>query len=164
MSTIKVTFTRDRLQVATVEKRFEEICKELFPGTTFHVEKYDPPTTRKERFDRALALVEEANSEFESLKEELDSWLESLPENLQGGSKADELGDAVSELETAVEGCNDVAGAGSLDLEEEGELPTSEEDLQALKDSIEQASESLDGHISGCSDAAGASPEFPSMM
>lgn len=45
------------------------------------------------------SLVEDAKGEIETLAGELTDWKDSMPENLQGGNKADELDSAISELE-----------------------------------------------------------------
>jgi len=44
-------------------------------------------------------MISHAQSDSEELRDELQNWLDNLPENLQGGSKADELESAISELE-----------------------------------------------------------------
>jgi len=36
----------------------------------------------------------------EELKDEISEWQDSIPENLQGGGKADEVSSALDELET----------------------------------------------------------------
>lgn len=48
-----------------------------------------------------LGAIEEAASAAEELKDELQDWLDGLPENLQSGEKADALQEAISALEEA---------------------------------------------------------------
>lgn len=48
-------------------------------------------------------VVENAKSELESLRDELQEWYDNLPESFQNGSKGDELQEAVSSLETATQ-------------------------------------------------------------
>lgn len=43
--------------------------------------------------------IEDAKTEIETLKDELQNWLDNMPDNLQGGSKADELQTAIDDLE-----------------------------------------------------------------
>jgi hypothetical protein len=43
--------------------------------------------------------IETAQSEVECLKEELQNWLDNMPENLQSSNKADELQTAIDDLE-----------------------------------------------------------------
>lgn len=71
--------------------------------TTFGVDVDDlqveklGPETRADRFASARRAV---LSEVEDLKEELQAWRDALPENLQSGSKADELDAAIDQLDT----------------------------------------------------------------
>lgn len=60
--------------------------------------------SRSERLSKALGkmdwgTIEEAQQEVEMLQEELQNWLDNMPENLQSSSKADELQTAIDELE-----------------------------------------------------------------
>lgn len=53
-------------------------------------------------FTRPLKdVVEEAMSEIESLKDELDEWYNNMPESFQQGSKGDELQEAIDGLDSA---------------------------------------------------------------
>jgi hypothetical protein len=45
------------------------------------------------------------------LRDELQNWLDNLPENLQQGSKADELQSAISELDAAISGLEEAESA-----------------------------------------------------
>ena len=56
--------------------------------------------SRATRFDEARGLLSTARETFEELKEELDNWLESMPENLRSGGKADLLEESIDKLET----------------------------------------------------------------
>ena len=47
---------------------------------------------------------------FEELMEELQSWRDGLPENLQSGSKADALDEAIRNLETIISSCDEIEG------------------------------------------------------
>lgn len=52
--------------------------------------------SRATRYDEAQQLVEEAKTRIEELRDELQDWLDALPVNLQGGTKADELQGAIT--------------------------------------------------------------------
>jgi len=54
--------------------------------------------------------VEEASSEFQELRDELQNWLDNLPENLQSSNKADMLETAISQLDDAISSLEDVTG------------------------------------------------------
>jgi predicted RNase H-like nuclease (RuvC/YqgF family) len=66
--------------------------------------------SRAKRFDEAKAKIEEAKSIFEELQEELQSWLDNLPENLQSSSKADSLNEAIDNLNTIISDCDNIDG------------------------------------------------------
>jgi hypothetical protein len=60
---------------------------------------------RKSKYDRMIdttveAAVADALSEFESLGEEMRDWYDNMPENLQSGSKGDEVSEAADQLES----------------------------------------------------------------
>ncbi len=56
-------------------------------------------------------MMEDGKAELESLRDELQDWYNSLPENLQQGGKADELQAAVSELEDMISNAEDLTGS-----------------------------------------------------
>jgi flagellar biosynthesis chaperone FliJ len=66
--------------------------------------------SRRERFEHAMSLVEDAKVQIEELKDELQDWLDNLPENLQNGTKADELNEAISELDDAINDLETASG------------------------------------------------------
>jgi len=86
-------------------------------GASAQITKDDPPSSRADRLNSAMSLVEDAVSEVNDLKDELQNWVDSMPENLQSSSKADEINDAISELEE-VSGSLDqaVSGAQSVSM------------------------------------------------
>jgi len=59
--------------------------------------------SRSERFSKTVEALREARdaafAEMEELRDELQSWLDNIPENLSSGSKAEELETAISELD-----------------------------------------------------------------
>ncbi len=60
--------------------------------------------SRADRLSQALGkmdwgTIEDAQSEVATLKDELQNWLDNMPENLQSSSKADELQTAIDDLE-----------------------------------------------------------------
>lgn len=65
-------------------------------------------------------IIEDAKSTCEELRDELQDWLDNLPENLQGGEKADSLQEAISQLEEAISALEEAEGCEEqsvLDLE-----------------------------------------------
>lgn len=69
------------------------------------------PKSRAERFAAAQSLASDAKAQTEELRDELQSWLDNLPENLQAGTKADELQTAIDELETVISSLEEAEGA-----------------------------------------------------
>ena len=67
--------------------------------------------SRAARFQAALDKVSEAHSDLECLRDELQNWLDNLPENLQSSSKADQLQEAIDELENLINSCEEIEGA-----------------------------------------------------
>ena len=55
--------------------------------------------SRAGRFGEALGLIEQAKNIGEELQEELQDWLDNMPENLQQSSKAEELQEAIDQLD-----------------------------------------------------------------
>lgn len=68
-------------------------------------------SSRAARFDEAQSEASNAKNTMEELRDELQSWLDGMPENMQSGSKADQLNDAISELDTIVGSLEEVEGA-----------------------------------------------------
>jgi hypothetical protein len=66
--------------------------------------------SRATRFSNAIDQVSNAHGIFEELMEELTSWREGLPENLQSSSKADALDEAIQNLETIISSCDEIEG------------------------------------------------------
>jgi hypothetical protein len=55
--------------------------------------------SRRVRYEEIIKTIEDAAMEINNLREELQDWLDNLPENLQDGQKADELMEATEKLE-----------------------------------------------------------------
>jgi uncharacterized coiled-coil DUF342 family protein len=66
--------------------------------------------SRSERLQEALATVSIGRADIEALRDELQSWLDNMPENLQQSSKAGELQEAIDQLETIIEQLEEAEG------------------------------------------------------
>lgn len=86
----------------TVRKLGEKMKEHFGEGVSITLADATPPEGRAERFSAATSLINDARSEIESLRDELQVWKDGLPENLQDGAKAGELDDAISTLEDMV--------------------------------------------------------------
>ena len=108
---IVITVNQKGARVDGIEALIEKHIKMKYPDAAIRVERYDPPESRADRFDEALSFVGDAKSGAEELRDELQEWLDGLPENLQSGSKADELQSAIDELEQFISQCEDAESA-----------------------------------------------------
>lgn len=88
----------------------EKFLKEKYKGITVSIRRDDPPESRADRLAVAESYVEDAKADVECLRDELQDWRDNLPENLQSGSKADELDEAVSALDTIIDSLDSAAG------------------------------------------------------
>jgi len=77
----------------------EKAMREKFPDCIVTVSAHNPPTTRAERFAEAEGQFENAKSTISELKDELEAWHGSLPENLQNGDKANTLQESIDSLD-----------------------------------------------------------------
>lgn len=64
--------------------------------------------SRRARFDDVLNRVEDAMFDITGLKDELENWLDNMPENLQDSAKADMLQEAIDALEEVESALEDV--------------------------------------------------------
>lgn len=110
MATFQISITKKGLTQSAVQKLTMAILKMKSTEGMELSYKRQPavPTTRADRFAAAKAQIDDAKSEMESLKEELETWKDGLPENLQSGSKADELSTAIDNLETIITSLDEV--------------------------------------------------------
>src|SRR2546429_9701427 len=66
--------------------------------------------SRSQRFSDAISTVAVAREQIDELREELQNWLDNMPENLQSSSKADALQEAIDALENIVASLEEVEG------------------------------------------------------
>ena len=110
MARWQLTISGKGVRKASVEKLAEKMRAEFGEGVSVHAVDATPPESRADRFSVAVNLAGDAKNEIESLREELQEWRDGLPENLQNGSKADELDSAISELEDLASVLEDAEG------------------------------------------------------
>jgi len=102
MAQYRIAGTVAEERITTVTKKL----KEIFGEDTFRVEKVNLSPSRADRLAEAEDHWSQAQSVVQELVEEMEQWHESIPENLQGGGKADEVEaakDALQEILDALE-------------------------------------------------------------
>lgn len=67
--------------------------------------------SRPKRFEEAQGHIAMGQEGIEQLRDELQEWLDGMPENLQGGTKADQLQEAIDALEECLDNLEEVANA-----------------------------------------------------
>jgi len=109
MSTITITITKKGLRensklVSAIADWAERYVQLEYPESKddieIDVEKYEPPESRADRLAEAAGMVENAKQVVDDLAGELQDWHDNLPENMQGGYKADQLDEAIGALES----------------------------------------------------------------
>lgn len=101
LRTLKKTYDSRVLDV--LGRKLEKICKK---GSSSFTVKEELPNLEEYKKLKILkyttnvtSLIEDAYSEIESLRDEIDEWLNSIPENLQGGDKGQQLEELLGYLE-----------------------------------------------------------------
>lgn len=108
-----------------------------------------------ELIEKALNELEDARSQGEELRDELQEWRDNLPDNLQNGSKADDLDSAIAELDPFVDGLDQVPEFTKEEFNPESLIEEGKRTDLIAK--LEEA-------IGYAEDAGNASPEFPRMF
>lgn len=99
MATYTITVSSKGLRETSVNKLVESL-KSTFDGASVSVSKYEQPESRADRLSEAEGKVQDAMSEVECLKDELQEWYDNLPENFQQGDKGSQLEYAISNLDS----------------------------------------------------------------
>ncbi len=95
MARYNVEFTVTANNIVSLKK----MIAAAFPGEEWRVEKIDLSPSRSSRLSDAEQHFETAKSIVEELKDEMENWKDSIPENLQDGDKASEVNWAFDALE-----------------------------------------------------------------
>lgn len=107
---IVITIDHPGLLVDTAEKRIQDWAKKFYPKAHISVAREVPAESRSDRFGEIKQSIEDAKSDTEELRDELQSWHDNLPENLQDGEKAEELQTAIDALEECINSLEEAAG------------------------------------------------------
>ena len=102
---------RTQVNISMKKHANNEIVDEATGPAARTAKKSTRSTSRQARFDGVMDQVENAKSEAEELRDELQAWLDGIPENLKAGTKADELQSAIEELESVIANLDEAACA-----------------------------------------------------
>jgi predicted RNase H-like nuclease (RuvC/YqgF family) len=101
MARYTLTMTVEAAQPASVEKKLKQAFGEDIPVHT--VEKVKTAESRADRLSEASgnleSAIEDAKTIVEELRDEMQNWYDSIPENLQQGDKANEVQESIDALE-----------------------------------------------------------------
>lgn len=99
MANWKITISGKNIRRETVQKLANSLKDKFGDNASIHVTDNSPPESRQDRLSAAMAMIEDAKSEVESLRDELQEWYDNLPEQFQNGSKGEEIQEAIDALE-----------------------------------------------------------------
>ena len=95
-----------------LDKLITEVVEKVLVATDIPIDK--PRKYKREsratRYSNAQSSISDGKGVFEELRDELQEWRDNLPENLQSGSKADALDEAISNLEQAISSAEEAEG------------------------------------------------------
>ncbi len=75
-------------------------------------ERWKHTMSRARQYEEVCARVSEGKDTIEGLRDELQEWLDNMPENLKGGTKADELQVSIDSLEDVITALDEALGIG----------------------------------------------------
>ncbi len=95
-----IRFEATASDIRQMRKKLEDMG-----GSTLkaRIQKIDSGLSRADRLVLAIQDAQDAVSEIESLKEEIEAWKDGLPENLQQGQKASDLEECFDALTSICE-------------------------------------------------------------
>src|SRR3972149_194444 len=105
MARFRITLIFEGSRIDSVRKKVQQFFGD---DAVAAVHKVITPTSRADRLFAEANSIEDAAAEIGCLRDELQEWLGNLPEKLQEGSKADELNEAISQLEDLISAIEDL--------------------------------------------------------
>lgn len=66
--------------------------------------------SRNKRYADEIMKIVSSKENIEGLRDELQEWLDSMPENLQSGQKAEDLDAAISDLDSCIDSLEEAEG------------------------------------------------------
>lgn len=114
MAEYRITATADDTNINAIRKKMAEVAKIRGGEAGIQVEKVERNPSRADRLSRAESKLDDAKGILQDLKEEMENWRDSIPDNLQGGDKYSEIEECISALEDILSGTVEDADFGSV--------------------------------------------------
>jgi hypothetical protein len=99
LSTYTITAEVEASRITFVQKKLRDAFG-LEADQIFTVEKEETNLSRADRLGDAESSMGEAQGIIDELIGEMQNWYDSIPENLQGSQKADDIQECISNLES----------------------------------------------------------------
>lgn len=96
MARYRISFVVDGKNINGIRSQVEKAFGE---DAAAQVRKEPTVESRADRLDEAAGTLQDAAQLVEELKDEMQEWYDSIPENLQNGDKANEVQEAIDALE-----------------------------------------------------------------
>jgi len=101
MASYKVAFTLSGKQIKTVQKDLGKALAKLgYADVEPLVTKIERNQSRADRLGEAESLCQNAKDIVEELRDEMESWYDNMPENLQSADKGQQVETAKDELQS----------------------------------------------------------------
>jgi hypothetical protein len=97
LPTYRITAVVNAFRKPSVEKKLRDTFGP--DAQIFSVERVSTPEGRAQRLREVEEMIKDATAEVEQLENEMQEWLDALPENLQSGQKADDIQTAIDGLQ-----------------------------------------------------------------
>lgn len=106
---IKIEIEGKNIHISSIEKLADEI-RHKYANSNVRIVRENPPVSRSDRLAKAMEAVQNAASEVETLRDELQDWYDNLPDNLKDGEKGSMLEEAIGNLESIQSSLEDATG------------------------------------------------------
>lgn len=100
MAQYKITLIIDAPKLASVKKKLREQFGE---AASARVSKVEHPKSRADRLAEAEGMASDAKSTCEDLRDEVQQWFDSLPENFQMGDKGTALEECARSIDEIID-------------------------------------------------------------
>lgn len=109
---VQISITKKGLRADTIHKIVEEAVKAKYPDAIVSTTRKEPAESRADRLGEAESEFDNAKSTVEELRDEMQDWYDGIPENLQSGSKAEDVQAAIDSLEEIISSMEDIDFSG----------------------------------------------------